>query len=104
MCGVVWCGLCCVSCMGQHAILKPFMLRRLKKDVLGEMTGKKEVVLQCALAGRQQELYRNIKNKISVADLFDVGVGAAVSGHVNDKKVLHLMNIVIQLRKVSLPT
>ena len=27
----------------QHAILKPFMLRRVKKDVVVEMTGKKEV-------------------------------------------------------------
>jgi DNA helicase INO80 len=26
-----------------HAILKPFMLRRVKKDVESEMTGKKEV-------------------------------------------------------------
>ena len=79
----------------QHSILKPFMLRRVKKDVETEMTGKKEVLVDCQLSTRQQTLYRAIKNKISVAEIFD-GVG----GQLNEKKVMHLMNIVIQLRKV----
>ena len=79
----------------QHSILKPFMLRRVKKDVETEMTGKKEVQVDCQLSTRQQTLYRAIKNKISVAEIFD-GVG----GQLNEKKVMHLMNIVIQLRKV----
>jgi DNA helicase INO80 len=77
----------------QHSILKPFMLRRVKKDVITEMTNKKEVVVPCSLSSRQQALYQAIKNKISVADLF-------AGGQLNDKKVLNLMNIVIQLRKV----
>ncbi|KAI5074596.1 hypothetical protein GOP47_0010557 [Adiantum capillus-veneris] len=78
-----------------HSILKPFMLRRVKKDVITEMTNKKEVVLPCTLSSRQQAFYQAIKNKISVADLFDNS-----GGHLNEKKVLNLMNIVIQLRKV----
>ncbi|KAH7443717.1 hypothetical protein KP509_02G047900 [Ceratopteris richardii] len=78
-----------------HSILKPFMLRRVKKDVITEMTNKKEVVLPCSLSTRQQAFYQAIKNKISVADLFD-----NTGGHLNEKKVLNLMNIVIQLRKV----
>ncbi|MCO5566352.1 hypothetical protein L7F22_020029 [Adiantum nelumboides] len=78
-----------------HSILKPFMLRRVKKDVITEMTNKKEVVLSCTLSSRQQAFYQAIKNKISVADLFDNS-----GGHLNEKKVLNLMNIVIQLRKV----
>jgi DNA helicase INO80 len=77
-----------------HSILKPFMLRRVKKDVITEMTNKKEVVVPCSLSSRQQALYQAIKNKISVADLF-------AGGQLNDKKVLNLMNIVIQLRKVN---
>ncbi|KAG2287794.1 hypothetical protein Bca4012_031394 [Brassica carinata] len=64
-----------------HAILKPFMLRRLKKDVL---------------SSRQQAFYQAIKNKISLAELFDGN-----RGHFNEKKLLNLMNIVIQLRKAS---
>eukprot|EP00897_Mesotaenium_endlicherianum_P002362 jgi/Mesen1/2153/ME000152S01239 len=78
-----------------HSILKPFMLRRVKRDVESEMTNKREIVLPCALHSRQQVLYRGIKDKISIAELFD-GAG----GQLNEKKVLHLMNIVIQLRKV----
>ncbi|CAI5958154.1 unnamed protein product [Closterium sp. NIES-64] len=78
-----------------HAILKPFMLRRVKKDVETEMSGKKELVVPCELRARQQALYRAVKNKISIADLFD-----SVGGQINEKKVLHLMNLVIQLRKV----
>ncbi|KAG0597031.1 hypothetical protein M758_UG305700 [Ceratodon purpureus] len=77
-----------------HSILKPFMLRRVKRDVITEMTNKKEVMVPCYLSSRQQAFYRAIKNKISVADLFGNG------GQINDKKVLNLMNIVIQLRKV----
>ena len=72
------------------------MLRRVKKDVISEMTNKKEVVVPCSLSSRQQAFYQAIKNKISVADLFGNG------GQLNDKKVLNLMNIVIQLRKVIL--
>ncbi|RID65074.1 hypothetical protein BRARA_D00294, partial [Brassica rapa] len=78
-----------------HAILKPFMLRRLKKDVVSELTTKTEVTVHCKLSSRQQAFYQAIKNKISLAELFDSN-----RGHFNDKKLLNLMNIVIQLRKV----
>lgn len=80
----------------QHAILKPFMLRRVKKDVVSELTGKTEVMVHCKLSTRQQAFYQAIKNKISLAELFDGN-----RGHLNEKKILNLMNIVIQLRKVS---
>lgn len=79
----------------QHAVLKPFMLRRVKKDVITEMTAKTEVTVHCKLSSRQQAFYQAIKNKISLAELFD-----GSRGHLNDKKILNLMNIVIQLRKV----
>ncbi|KAL3819763.1 hypothetical protein ACJIZ3_005668 [Penstemon smallii] len=78
-----------------HAILKPFMLRRVKKDVVSELTGKTEVTVHCKLSSRQQAFYQAIKNKISLAELFDGN-----RGHLNEKKLLNLMNIVIQLRKV----
>ncbi|CAN7095273.1 unnamed protein product [Brassica rapa subsp. narinosa] len=79
-----------------HAILKPFMLRRVKKDVVSELTTKTEVTVHCKLSSRQQAFYQAIKNKISLAELFDSN-----RGHFNDKKILNLMNIVIQLRKAS---
>ncbi|KAJ4896065.1 DNA helicase INO80 [Raphanus sativus] len=78
-----------------HAILKPFMLRRVKKDVVSELTTKTEVTVHCKLSSRQQAFYQAIKNKISLAELFDSN-----RGHFNEKKILNLMNIVIQLRKV----
>ncbi|XP_026425969.1 chromatin-remodeling ATPase INO80-like isoform X1 [Papaver somniferum] len=78
-----------------HTVLKPFMLRRVKKDVITEMTGKTEVTVNCKLSSRQQAFYQAIKNKISLAELFDTS-----RGHLNEKKILNLMNIVIQLRKV----
>jgi len=84
-----------VMFLHQHAVLKPFMLRRVKKDVITEMTSKREVTMNCTLSSRQQAFYQAIKNKISVAELLD-----SARGHINYKKVENLMNIVIQLRKV----
>ncbi|XP_007028646.2 PREDICTED: DNA helicase INO80 isoform X1 [Theobroma cacao] len=78
-----------------HAILKPFMLRRVKKDVISELTRKTEITVHCKLSSRQQAFYQAIKNKISLAELFDSN-----RGPLNEKKILNLMNIVIQLRKV----
>lgn len=40
-----------------HAILKPFMLRRVKKDVEHEIGQKKEYQILCGMTTRQQELY-----------------------------------------------
>ncbi|PON44294.1 DNA helicase INO [Parasponia andersonii] len=78
-----------------HSILKPFMLRRVKTDVVSELTRKTEITVHCKLSSRQQAFYQAIKNKISLAELFDNN-----RGHLNEKKILNLMNIVIQLRKV----
>ena len=70
------------------------MLRRVKKDVVSELTRKTEITVHCKLSSRQQAFYQAIKNKISLAELFDS------NRHLNEKKILNLMNIVIQLRKV----
>ncbi|KAM7257338.1 hypothetical protein ACFE04_013079 [Oxalis oulophora] len=78
-----------------HAILKPFMLRRVKKDVVSELTRKTEITVNCKLSKRQQAFYQVIKNKISLSELFDGN-----HGHLNERKLMNLMNIVIQLRKV----
>ncbi|XP_027188529.1 chromatin-remodeling ATPase INO80-like isoform X2 [Cicer arietinum] len=78
-----------------HSIIKPFMLRRVKKDVISELTSKTEVTVHCKLSSRQQAFYQAIKNKISLAELLDSN-----RGQLNEKRILNLMNIVIQLRKV----
>ena len=77
-----------------HGVLQPFMLRRVKKDVEEEMAKKHEVTVKCELSRRQRILYRAIKDKISVRDLFDS------NAQINEKKILNLMNLIIQLRKV----
>ncbi|XP_062096933.1 chromatin-remodeling ATPase INO80-like [Humulus lupulus] len=71
------------------------MLRRVKTDVVSELTRKTKITVHCKLSSRQQAFYRAIKNKISLSELFDNNCG-----QLNEKKLLNLMNIVIQLRKV----
>jgi DNA helicase INO80 len=76
-----------------HAVLKPFMLRRVKKDVEHEIGPKEEVEIECEMTSRQQILYKGIKDHLSnITDLFSL---------VDSKqKIENLMNIVMQLRKV----
>lgn len=75
-----------------HAILKPFMLRRIKKDVEKEIGKKFEHEVYCELTKRQQILYNKIKSKISIESFFHLKA--------NKDKVKNLMNLVMQFRKV----
>lgn len=75
-----------------HAVLKPFMLRRLKRDVEQEIGPKTEVELTCEMTYRQRILYQRIKNKISTRDLFTL--------EASKQKMENLMNLVMQFRKV----
>ena len=76
-----------------HKILKPFMLRRVKKDVEHEIGPKKEIEIKCYMTEKQKKLYNSIKKKLSnISDLFFT---------TNSKfKVTNLMNLVMQFRKV----
>lgn len=53
-----------------HAVLKPFMLRRLKRDVEQEIAPKTEKEIYVEMTYRQRTLYQRIKSKICVSDLF----------------------------------
>lgn len=75
-----------------YLVLKPFMLRREKKDVADEMPKKTEIEVKCQLTARQEQLYNGIKQKLSIADLLDQAKNA--------KNVKSLMNLVMQFRKV----
>jgi len=76
-----------------HKILKPFMLRRIKKDVESEIGQKTEYEINCSMTRRQHVLYNSIKSKLnSISDLF-----TSVDSKV---KVENLMNLVMQFRKV----
>ena len=75
-----------------HAILKPFMLRRVKKDVESEIGKKTEKEYFCELTHRQRVLYDRIRKKLNISELFSMTDSKA--------KVENLMNLMMQFRKV----
>lgn len=77
-----------------HMILKPFMLRRVKKHVQKELGDKIEIDLFCDLTYRQRAYYANLRNQISIMDLIE----KATMGDDTDSSTL--MNLVMQFRKV----
>jgi len=80
-----------------HLILKPFMLRRIKKDVEHELTDKVEVLVYCPLTIRQRLLYAGLKTNIHMEELLaGLGLGSGSTG----LGVSSLMNLVMQFRKV----
>ncbi|XP_043288526.1 chromatin-remodeling ATPase INO80 isoform X2 [Venturia canescens] len=82
-----------------HMILKPFMLRRIKKDVENELSDKIEIMVYCPLTSRQKLLYSALKKKIRIEDLLHYTVGGDTGS--NDKNFTsNLMNLVMQFRKV----
>ncbi|KAK3093780.1 hypothetical protein FSP39_020132, partial [Pinctada imbricata] len=80
-----------------HMILKPFMLRRVKKDVENELSDKIEILVYCPLTRRQKMLYQGIKNKISIEDLLQ---GSSSNTSQAQNSTSSLMNLVMQFRKV----
>ena len=77
-----------------HMILKPFMLRRIKKNVQNELGEKIEIDVFCDMSARQKMLYKGLRSHISVAELMDKATS-------NDEAGLKsLMNLVMQFRKV----
>lgn len=77
-----------------HMILKPFMLRRIKKHVQKELGDKIELDIYCNLTYRQRALYKSLRDKISFLDVIE----KASSG--GDEGTQTLMNLVMQFRKV----
>ncbi|KAF2866618.1 SNF2 family N-terminal domain-containing protein [Massariosphaeria phaeospora] len=76
-----------------HMILKPFMLRRVKKHVQKELGDKIELDVFCDLTYRQRAYYSGLRNKISLMDLIEKAVG-------DEQDSATLMNLVMQFRKV----
>ncbi|CAI7579604.1 unnamed protein product [Penicillium pancosmium] len=77
-----------------HMILKPFMLRRVKKNVQQELGDKVEKDIFCDLTYRQRAIYANLRNRVSIIDIIEK---AAVG---DDSDSTTLMNLVMQFRKV----
>lgn len=75
-----------------HKVLRPFLLRRLKKDVESELPDKKEEVIKCKLSALQSVLYKQLVERGSLfIPNADKGGKVTSSG---------LSNTIMQLRKV----
>lgn len=77
-----------------HKVLRPFLLRRLKKDVEKDLPDKVEKVLKCDLSGLQYVLYQQMLKHNA---LF---VGSQTSGTNNKSGIKGLNNKIMQLRKI----
>ena len=74
-----------------HKVLRPFLLRRLKKDVEKDLPDKQERVVKCRFSALQTKLYMQLMthNKLAVTD----GKGGKTS-------MRGLSNMLMQLRKL----
>ncbi|KAJ3094960.1 hypothetical protein HDU97_007415 [Phlyctochytrium planicorne] len=73
---------------GLHKALRPFLLRRLKKDVESELPDKVEIIVKCAMSTLQRKITERVKILRNIGP-FDVNSGARA-----------LNNLVMQLRKI----
>ncbi|ODV84270.1 hypothetical protein CANARDRAFT_8947 [[Candida] arabinofermentans NRRL YB-2248] len=80
-----------------HMILKPFMLRRIKKNVQSELGDKIEIDVICELTNRQKKLYRMLRSQINIMDLIDNNKRIGID---DENATESLMNVVMQFRKV----
>ncbi|KAI1868127.1 uncharacterized protein JN550_006615 [Neoarthrinium moseri] len=74
-----------------HKVLRPFLLRRLKKDVEKDLPDKTEKVIKCKFSALQSRLYKQMvtHQKIAVSD----GKGGKANAR-------GLSNMIMQLRKL----
>jgi ATP-dependent helicase STH1/SNF2 len=74
-----------------HKVLRPFLLRRLKKDVEKDLPDKTEKVIKCKFSSLQARLYKQMvtHNKLVVSD----GKGGKTGAR-------GLSNMIMQLRKL----
>eukprot|EP00741_Cyanophora_paradoxa_P002047 tig00000545_g1983.t1 len=73
-----------------HQVLRPFLLRRMKAQVLAQLPQKVELVLRCAMSSWQRALYDRVVAAESPAPDAPAGAGA----------FRRLNNAVMQLRKI----
>ena len=69
-----------------HIILKPFMLRRIKRDVEHELGEKIELEVKCGLSAKQRAMYHGLREKLPI--------------NIVKTDLDGLMNLVMQFRKV----
>lgn len=76
-----------------HDILRPFVLRRLKKDTIGDkVLPKCEIVVYCGMSNLQREYYLRVMDNSIRDSLIELGVRNA--------KSISQLNMVMNMRKV----
>ncbi|KAJ7674433.1 SNF2-family ATP dependent chromatin remodeling factor snf21 [Mycena rosella] len=75
-----------------HKVLRPFLLRRLKKDVESELPDKVEKVIKVRMSALQSQMYKQMKKHKMIAD------GNSKNGKTSGVK--GLSNELMQLRKI----
>jgi len=71
-----------------HGVLRPFLLRRLKKDVAKQLPAKYEHIIKCRLSKRQRQLYEEYVSRADTQRTLQCG------------SFLGMMSVLLQLRKV----
>ncbi|XP_054090786.1 helicase domino isoform X1 [Zeugodacus cucurbitae] len=71
-----------------HKVIRPFLLRRLKKEVEKQMPKKYEHVVMCRLSNRQRYLYDDFMSRAKTKETLQTG------------NLLSVINVLMQLRKV----
>ena len=77
-----------------HKVLRPFLLRRLKKEVESQLPDKVEYIVKCEMSGLQKVLYKHMQSK---GVLLTDGSEKGKQGKGGAKA---LMNTIVQLRKL----
>merc|ERR1712001_574488 len=76
-----------------HKVLRPFLLRRLKKDVESQLPDKVEYIIKCEMSGLQRTLYTQMQEKGVMKQ--EAGTQGKNAG-----KSKQLLNTIMQLRKL----
>merc|ERR1719328_178162 len=78
-----------------HKVLRPFLLRRLKKDVESQLPDKVEYIIKCEMSGLQRALYTHMQEKgVMLTD------NPKKEGSKSGGGAKALMNTIMQLRKL----
>ncbi|XP_017301972.1 ATP-dependent helicase brm isoform X3 [Diaphorina citri] len=77
-----------------HKVLRPFLLRRLKKEVESQLPEKVEYIIKCDMSGLQKLLYQHLHNRgILLTD-------GSEKGKTGEGGARALKNTIVQLRKL----
>ncbi|PVU97191.1 hypothetical protein BB561_000696 [Smittium simulii] len=80
-----------------HKVLRPFLLRRLKKDVESDLPDKTEHIIRCRMSALQNRLYHQVRK---FGTLFNDDTANTNSKKKSSKGVNSLNNTIMQLRKI----